>query len=689
MSYAVPTDVSEVRRFLGLASYYRRFIADFAKVASPLHALTKKNVEFLWTPECRKAFEQLKKALVTAPVLSYPIFGPDQEFILETDASGVGLGAVLSQKQDGHIHPIAYASRTLDVHEKKYGITELETLGLVWAVKYFRPYILGHRTTVYTDHAACTSLLNTPRPSGKLARWALAIQEMNLVIKHKSGKSNTNADALSRSPIATVCAVGASTTLPEDDENDMLTPKLGQIQTAQREDTSLCLICEYLEHNALPIDEKDAKRLVLESRYYELIQGVLYYEPPTSPGNLCVVVPTSLRSVILQEAHSGSLAGHFAFKKVYNRVRRYYWWRGMRAVVYHYCRRCLVCASRKGTGKPIRPPLSPIPVGGPFHRVGVDVLQLPLTTSGNRYVVCFLDYLTKWVEAFAIPDQRAETIARLFVENVVCRHGIPEELLSDRGTNFMSDLIQGICDQLGVKKVNTSGYHPQTDGLVEKFNSTFIEMVSKCCKVANHDWDQYLPHLLFAYRSSVQESTRESPFFLLYGRDPRLPTETTLSQPVSPYTVDLEDYRSDLASRMTQAWAIAKEKINGAQQAQKIQFDKKAKVPKLSHGDRVMVYMPAEAQGKTRKLARPFHGLYRILSLTSTNAEVVLVEKPSEPSIFVALNRIRLCYPEMEDTAWTGPKQRKKYKKAARTEEKSTKPSPTHLEPVTRSQSKK
>ena len=227
----------------------------------------------------------------------------------------------------------------------------------------------------------------------------------------------------------------------------------------------------------------------------------------------------------------------------------------MRADVYHYCRRCPVCTSRKGTGKPIRPPLSPIPVGGPFHRVGVDVLQLPLTTSDNRYVVCFLDYLTKWVEAFAIPDQRAETIARLFIENVVCRHGIPEELLC---TNFMSDLIQGICDQLGVKKVNTSGYHPQTDGLVEKFNSTLIEMVSKCCKVANHDWDQYLPHLLFAYRSSVQESTRESPFFLLYGRDPRLPTETTLSQPVSPYTVDLEDYRSDLASRMTQAWAIAK-----------------------------------------------------------------------------------------------------------------------------------
>ena len=118
----------------------------------------------------------------------------------------------------------------------------------------------------------------------------------------------------------------------------------------------------------------------------------------------------------------------------------------------------------------------------------------------------------------------------------ICRHSVPEQLLSDR---VLSDLIQGMCDELGVKKMNTSGYHPQTDGLVEKFNSTLIAMISKCCEVAMHNWDQYLPHLLFAYRSSVQESTRESPFFLLYGRDPRLPTESILTQPVSPYTLDI------------------------------------------------------------------------------------------------------------------------------------------------------
>ena len=198
-SYPHPVDATGVRRFLGLASYYRRFVPGFAAIAAPLHALTKKNIVFQWTTECEEAFRKLKELLISAPVLAYPRFGPDRSFVLETDASTIGLGAVLSQIQDdGIVHPVAYASRSVDKHEKNYGISELETLGLVWAVRYFRPYLLGHPCVVYTDHAACLSILNTARPSGKLARWALTIQEMDLTIKHKSGKGNTNADALSR-----------------------------------------------------------------------------------------------------------------------------------------------------------------------------------------------------------------------------------------------------------------------------------------------------------------------------------------------------------------------------------------------------------------------------------------------------------------------------------------------------------
>ena len=579
----------------------------------------------------------------------------------------------------------------------------MKTLALVWAVKYFRPYILGHRTTVFTDHAACTSLLNTARPSGKLARWALTIQEMDPIIKHRSGKKNSNANALSRNPVAVVHAVAAASPrdeLADPDAGETDTPtdvlprpevsKLAEIGRLQRADPLLALVFAYLEQSRLPESEGAAKKLVLEGRNYDVIRGVLYYEPPTVPGRLCVVVPDELRPALLQEAHATSWAGHFAFQKVYDRIRRNYWWQGMRADVYHFCRACLVCASRKGTGRRMKPALTPIPVGGPFHRVGVDILQLPTTVNGNSYVVCFVDYLTKWVEAFPMSDQRAETISRLLVDHVVCRHGVPEELLSDRGANFMSELIQGICEVLGVKKVNTSGYHPQTDGLVEKFNSTLINLVAKCCETRQHDWDEHLPLLLFAYRSSLQESTRETPFYLLYGRDPRLPTETALTQPESPYQVDVEDYRTELVTRMSRAWTLAQERIGKAQQNQKMQYDRRATDIKLQVGDRVMVYMPDKVKGKLRKLVRPFHGPYRVLNLTPNNVEVVLVDKPRESSIFIALDRVRLCYGELGDESWTGHKKRRRRQSRVKVDEArvDSPKEPGRQGPTTRSQTR-
>jgi len=254
----------------------------------------------------------------------------------------------------------------------------------------------------------------------------------------------------------------------------------------------------------------------------------------------------------------------------------------MRADVRKYCCSCLVCASRKGNAHSIKPALQPIPVGGPFHRIGVDVLQLPLTLDGNQYVVVFIDYLTKWVEAFAVADQTAETIARLFVEGVVCRHGAPQELLSDRGANFLSDLVSEVCKLFGVKKLNTSGYHQQTNGLCERFNSTLIQMLVKAGDRFGQDWDKHLPYVLYAYRVSVQDSTKESPFFLLYGRDPTLPTLDALLRERTPYMVDLNDYKTELTTGMASAWKLAQENIATAQQRQKATYDRKAKEPTLS-----------------------------------------------------------------------------------------------------------
>lgn len=193
------------------------------------------------------------------------------------------------------------------------------------------------------------------------------------------------------------------------------------------------------------------------------------------------------------------------------------------------------------SGRHARPPLQFIPIGGPFHRVGVDVLQLPPTFEGNKYAIVFMDYFTKWPEVFATDDQSATTIARLLVEEIVARHGVPEQLLSDRGQNFLSELVSAVCELLGIEKLNTSGYHPQTDGMVEKLNSTIINMLSKCVEKHGRVWDKQLPYVMLAYRVAVQESTQESPFFLLYGRDLRTPTETALSQPRTPYQVDISD----------------------------------------------------------------------------------------------------------------------------------------------------
>ena len=247
---------------------------------------------FEWTDATEDSFVQLRSALTTAPVLAYPRFGPGYTFILETDASTVGLGAVLSQVQeDGMVHPIAYASRAVDKHERNYGISELETLGLVWSVRYFRSYLLGHLCVVYTDHAACLSILNTAKPSGKLARWALTIQEMDLVIKHKSGKKNAAADALSRcyAGEGDVAAVGAKEILPT----------ALHIVEAQRDDPDLLPILSYLEKDELPENEKLASRLIVESQSYDVVDGVLYHK---NSEKHCLVVPRELKVAAIEDA---------------------------------------------------------------------------------------------------------------------------------------------------------------------------------------------------------------------------------------------------------------------------------------------------------------------------------------------------------------------------------------------------
>jgi len=214
---------------------------------------------------------------------------------------------------------------------------------------------------------------------------------------------------------------------------------------------------------------------------------------------------------------------------------------------------------------------------------------------------------------------------------------------------------------LGFHKVNTTAYHPQTDGLVERFNRTLTAMLAKTvAEDGGQDWDEHLPYVLFAYRASQQDSTQESPFFLVYGRDPRLPTPAALCPEQVRRNVDLREYGVELATRMSTAWETARKCVQKAQKRQKQHYNTKARQPKFAVGDRVFLLRPEEKTGATRKLTRPFHGPYRVMTVTASNAHVRRVDQPQGETIFVALERLRRCPKEVADEFWPAKKPRKR-----------------------------
>ena len=412
------------------------------------------------------------------------------------------------------------------------------------------------------------------------------------------------------------------------------------LSSRQKADPELRQLMTYLESGTLPEDRQQARQIAVNSMQYSIVDDVLYHVEKDK--TLRVVPPVGDREKLFHEVHGGVFGGHLRDAKIHSQLSRHYWWPAMRKDIKNWCLRCIPCATRN-VGKLTRPLLTPIPVAGPFDRIGVDVIQFPKSKSGNRYALVFVDYLTKWPEVFPMADQSAATIARLFVENIICRHGVPGELLSDRGASFLSKLMLEICRLLGTRKVNTTAYHPQTDGLVERFNRTLTDMLAKTVETSGTNWDEWLPYVLFAYRSSLQQSTSESPFFLLYGRDARLPTSELLEAETTRYPFEITDYKMELMTSMSEAWQLARSNVEKAQCRQKRCHDQNAKEPKFSVGQRVFVFMPAAKSSKAYKFAKPFEGPYRITALYNNGADVCLVDRPSAPSLRVALDRLRHC----------------------------------------------
>ena len=333
VEFPAPQTVTNVRQFLGLTSYYRRFIAHFAKIAAPLHTLTRKDAVFSWSTECQEAFEALKSAITQSPVLAYPNF--DADFVLETDACGNGLGAVLSQQQsDGLQHPVAYASRSLSPAERNYCVTDLETLAVVWAMQHFRVYLYGHNVKVFTDHSAVKTVLGAPGLSGKHARWwskvfGSGVKEVDIV--YRPGKENDRADALSRNPVTTpgnnhlevdaqVTQVASAEATDIDDllqDPALETDVESKIESEQMRDPELQKLMAYLESSELPSQPKEAQKVVTQALHFSKIDGILYFVDQKAGGRKRVAVPRHLREEILARYHGGRYAGHFSGGKLY------------------------------------------------------------------------------------------------------------------------------------------------------------------------------------------------------------------------------------------------------------------------------------------------------------------------------------------------------------------------------------
>eukprot|EP00057_Strongylocentrotus_purpuratus_P018268 XP_011672742.1 PREDICTED: protein NYNRIN-like [Strongylocentrotus purpuratus] len=291
-----------------------------------------------------------------------------------------------------------------------------------------------------------------------------------------------------------------------------------------------------------------------------------------------VVLPHSLRHTVLTELHSSKTACHLGVNKLLHKVQQRYYWVGLAADVRSLVRKCDVCSRLKNPPKKSRAPLQKYRIGATLERVAMDILgPLPETDRGNRYVLVIGDYFSKWIESYALPNQEARTVARVVVEEFICRYGIPRELHTDQGRNFESNLMKEVCEMLGIKKTRTCPLHPRSDGFIERFNRTLITMVSSILDPDRHqrDWDERIPYAMLAYRSAVQESTGESPAMMMLGREVTLPVDVIFTQ---PSTVEREeergDYSEQLRDRIRDAHEMARSKLELAAEKQARMYDR-------------------------------------------------------------------------------------------------------------------
>lgn len=506
VNYPRPRSASEVKRFIGLCSWYRRFIKDFSTLVSPINDLLKgrrKSQPITWTDTAESSFVRIKELLVSAPILTQPDFS--KPFIIQSDASNTGLGGCLTQEIDGEERVIAYASRSLSRAERNYSVVERECLGVIFCIEKFRMYIEGApKFKVITDCYSLLWLNNLKNPTGKLARWAIRLRQHNFDLVHRKGVDNIVPDALSRmhteSALSETKDVSCISALnPFDVDIDRIDPWYDQMRQKIK---------------SSPDSYPQWK--INDDFLYKFIPDYLPAKSNLPEWKLVVPSPQVLE--VIQKCHSPPTSGHFGFFKTFHRVQEYYYWPKMRRDILKFVKSCLVCGAQKSSNStPMGLMGKEKPIDYPFQCIAIDFVgPFPRSKGGHKWLFVIEDWFTKYTLLFPLRSSKTPHIIKILENEVLLVYGCPQMVICDNGPQFISKSFKDFCKSYEIKIWSNSFYSPQCN-FVERNNKTVGTAIRSY--VAEHkEWDKEISKIQLAINTAKHEVTQFAPAFLVFGR---------------------------------------------------------------------------------------------------------------------------------------------------------------------------
>ena len=605
-----PKSPKEVKQFLGLIGYYRKFVPRFSDLSRPLTRLTRHDAKFEWDQQCQKSFDHLRELLMQYPILRYP--DPKKGYTVFTDASGIGWSGVLTQEypdEKGRIknHPICYVSGQFRGSQLNWAALTKEAYAIYMSIRRLVFYVADADVTIKCDHLPLKKFLTKQTLNSKVNNWAVELEQFNLKLDWIMGSKNTLADTLSR--LLDVCPEAKLEPEPPGQEfgcycfqelEPVQVDYIEEIETVKiEESTNLKEIklplkdwqMELLQRNDATCREI-AKKLRQDkhmNKLFLLRSGIVYRlwceEGRTAE---CVLVPEVLRDSLLMLAHDYS--GHNGFRRTYNAMKRQYYWPGMRKDILQHCKRCHQCAlQNQGTGE------------AGFDRFNAPALPMeficmdlvgpisPQTEKGNRYILTVIDMLTGYTIAVPITDKRSETVCKAYRDSVYCIFGGSSRILTDNGTEFKRREMKQICEDLEVKQVFSPVYTPQANGRLEGWHRFLKACIAKHIRGADVEWDELVPLAVSAYNFFLCQSSKESPFVLMFGRDPITPIAKLLEPKLKFYGEKGTGVNMDTLRKL---YTVVAENIRRAREKQPRQ---ETPSPKLKVNDLVLVKDPESA----------------------------------------------------------------------------------------------